>query len=58
MKSLKETILAKRDEPSKRVDAFETRNWIHFINQNVMSVVRFDSGPSSSPSGCLTGSTR
>ena len=24
---------------------FETRNKIHFINQNVMSVVRFYSGP-------------
>ena len=28
-----------------RVEVFEARNWIHFINQNVMSVVRFFSGP-------------
>ena len=28
-----------------RVEVFETRNWIHFINQNVMSVIRFYSGP-------------
>ena len=27
------------------VDVFEVRNWIHFINQNVMSIVRFYSGP-------------
>ena len=24
---------------------FEARNWIHFINQNVMSDIRFYSGP-------------
>ena len=28
-----------------RVEVFEARNRIHFINQNVMSVVRFYSGP-------------
>ena len=28
-----------------KVDVFEARNRIHFINQNVMSVVRFYSGP-------------
>ena len=27
------------------MDVFEARNRIHFINQNVMSVVRFYSGP-------------
>ena len=27
------------------MDAFEARNRIHFINQSVMGVVRFDSGP-------------
>ena len=27
------------------MDVFEARNWIHYINQNVMSVIRFYSGP-------------
>ena len=29
----------------KRGESFESKNRIHFINQNVMSVVRFFSGP-------------
>ena len=45
MAKLEERIRDKLEEPTKRVDVFETRNWIHFINQNVMSVVRFYSGP-------------
>ena len=32
---------------------FDERNWIHFINQNVMSVVRFYSGPVKFPLGWL-----
>ena len=28
-----------------KVDFFEAGNWIHFINQNVKSVIRFYSGP-------------
>ena len=44
----------KLEEPSKRVDDFEVMNWARFINRNVMSAVRFFSGPSSSPSGGLT----
>ena len=42
---LEERIKNTLDEPTKRVDVFEARNWIQFINQNVMSVVRFYSGP-------------
>ena len=45
MDKLEERIQCKLDEPVKRVEVFEARNWIHFINQNVMSVIRFYSGP-------------
>ena len=45
MRKLEERIGEKLDEPMKRVEVFEARNWIHFINQNVMSVIRFYSGP-------------
>ena len=45
MKNLEEMIHEKLEVPLKRVEVFEARNWIHFINQNVMSVVRFYSGP-------------
>ena len=45
MKRLEERIHEKLEEPTRRVETFESRNWIHFINQNVMSVVRFSSGP-------------
>ena len=47
MEKLEEMIKLKLEEPTNRVDVFETRNWIHFINQNIMSVVQFFSGPSS-----------
>ena len=45
MSKLEERIKEKLEEPTRRVEVFEFRNWIHFINQNVMSVVRFYSGP-------------
>ena len=45
MKKLEERIREKLEEPTMRVEVFEARNWIHFINQNVMSLVRFYSGP-------------
>ena len=45
MAKLEERTIAKLDEPMKRVEVFEVKNWIHFINQNVMSVMRFYSGP-------------
>ena len=45
MTKLEERIREKLDEPTKRVDVFEARNWIQYVNQNVMSVVRFYSGP-------------
>ena len=48
----REQMMAKLDEriqklkePTKRVEDFEARNWIQFINQNLMSVVRFYTGP-------------
>ena len=45
MAKLEERIKEKLEEPTRRVDVFEARNWIHFVNQNVMSVIRFYSGP-------------
>ena len=45
MKRLEERIKEKLEEPTRRVDVFESRNWIQYVNQNVMSVVRFYSGP-------------
>ena len=45
MRKLEERIKEKLEEPTTRVETFEARNWIHIINQNVMSVVRFYSGP-------------
>ena len=53
MKRLEERVKEKLEEPMKRVDSFEARNWIHFINQNVMSVVRFYSGPVKFTTGWL-----
>ena len=44
MDMLEERIREKLEEPTTRVEVFEARNLIHFINQNVMSVVRFYSG--------------
>ena len=41
MTKLEERIRDKLDLPTMRVEVFEARNWIHFINQDVMSVVRF-----------------
>ena len=45
MKVLEGRIKEKLEEPTRRVDVFEAKNWIHVINQNVMSVIRFYSGP-------------
>ena len=53
MAKLEERIREKLDLPSKRVDVFEARNWIQYINQNVMSVIRFFSGPVKFTLGCL-----
>ena len=44
-RKLEEMIREKPEEPTTRVGVFEARNGIRFINQNVMSVVRFYSGP-------------
>ena len=45
MVKLEERIREKLEQPTKRVDVFEARNRIQSINQNVMSVIRFYSGP-------------
>ena len=45
MRKLEERTRVKLDERTRRVEVFETMNRIQFINQNVMSVVRFYSGP-------------
>lgn len=45
MVKLEERIGEKLEEPMKRVEVFEAKNWIHYIDQNIMSVVRFYSGP-------------
>ena len=45
MSKLEQRIVEKLQEPSKRVEVFEMRNRVHFINRNVMSVIRFYSGP-------------
>ena len=45
MVKLEERIHEKLEQPTKMVETFEARNWIHFINQNVMSLIRFYSGP-------------
>ena len=45
MVKLEERIREKLDELPRRVDVFEARNWIQYVNQNIMSVVRFYSGP-------------
>ena len=57
MMSLEERIKNILEEPTKRVEVFEAPNWIHYINQNVTSVIRFYSGPVSFTRGFLTGST-
>ena len=45
MRRLEERIKGKLEKPTMRVEVFEAMNWIHFINQNVMSVIGFYSGP-------------
>ena len=45
MERQEEMTKEKLVEPMMRVEVCESRNWILFINQNVMSVVRFYSGP-------------
>ena len=45
MKKIEERIREKLEEPTEVVELFETENRIQFIDQNVMSVVRFFSGP-------------
>ena len=45
IEKLEQTIWEKLDEPTTRVDVFEARNWTMYVNQNIMSVVQFFSGP-------------
>ena len=42
---LEEWIREKLEEPTRRVDVFEARNWTQYANQNFMSVTRFFCGP-------------
>ena len=42
---LEERIKEKLEKPTRRVEVFEARNWIQYVNQNIMSVIRFYSGP-------------
>ena len=58
MANVEERIREKLEEPTRRVETFEARNWTLFVNQNMMSVFGFIAGQSSSPSGGLTGWTR
>ena len=39
MKRLEERIKEKLEEPTKMVEVFEARNWVQYINQNIMSVI-------------------
>ena len=41
MKRLEERIKEKLEEPTKMVEVLESRNWIQYVNQNVMSIMRF-----------------
>ena len=45
MEELEEQRIKELEDLIKRVGIFESKNLIHFIHQNVMSVVRFYSGP-------------
>ena len=45
LRKLEEKIKDKLESATRRVDVFESRNWIQYVNQNVMSLVRFYSGP-------------
>ena len=51
---MEERIREKLEEPTKMVEVFEAMNWVQFINRNVMSVVRFYSGPVKFTPGGLT----
>ena len=44
MVKLEERVREKQEEPPRRVVVFEARNWIQYINQNVMSLIRFYNG--------------
>ena len=45
MVKLEERIKEKLEEPTNRAQVYEARNWIQVFNQNVMSAIRFYSGP-------------
>ena len=54
MDTLEQRIKEKLAEPTKMVEVFESRNWTQYVNQNIMSIVRFYSGPAMFTSGGLT----
>ena len=57
-KALEGRIEEKLEEPTRRVEVFEALNWIQLISQNVMSVVRFYSGPVRFTLGWLDGNDK
>ena len=44
-REIEERVREEIKEQTRRVDDFEARNWIHSVNRNVLSVVKFNSGP-------------
>ena len=45
MRRIEESVEGKRKEPAQRIDEFEAKNLIRFINRNDTSVIRFNSRP-------------
>ena len=45
METREERIREKLEDPLNGVEMFEAGNWVQYINQNIMSLVRFYSGP-------------
>ena len=55
MKRLEERIREKLEKPTRSIVTFVTRNGIHFVNQNIESIVQFFSGPAKFTIGWLDG---
>ena len=58
MTKLEERVRDKLEEPMKRVEVFEAKNLIQYVNQNIMSVIRFFSGPVKFTLGWLDGNDK
>ena len=50
-----EKMREKLEEPTRRVETFESRNWVRYVNKNIVSIVRFYSGPVRFTIGWLDG---